>query len=86
MDDQQPRDDEPDPRTEPDAGPAEGGRRSALAASDTADNAETVLDPDREPDEPEIEVRDQVERIERHSRDRPAPDPEGSPQGENPPG
>lgn len=86
MDDQQPRDDEPDPRTEPDAGPASGGRRSTLEASDKAQNAETVLDPDSEPEEPERAARDQVERIERHSRDRPSPDPEGSPRGETPPG
>lgn len=86
MDDQHPRDDEPDPRTEPDAGPASGGRPSSLGASAQAQNAETVLDPDREHEEPEQAARDQVERIERHSRDRPSPGPQGSPQGENPPG
>ena len=39
MDDQHPRDDEPDPRTEPDAGPASGGRPSSLGASEQAQNA-----------------------------------------------
>jgi hypothetical protein len=70
MDDQsarEPREDRPDP-TEPDSGAAPGGSGSGLAASEKAQNAETVLDPDCEPEETAAELADQIDRLEGHSR------------------
>jgi hypothetical protein len=55
----------PDDR-EPRAGAGASG--SGLSASDKAQNAETVLDPDREPEDPADELVDQIEQLERHSR------------------
>ena len=75
MDDQsarEPREDQPDP-TEPDVGAAPGGSGSGLAASEKAQNAETVLDPDREPEDPAAEIGDQIDRLERHSRQTTSP-------------
>ena len=57
----------PDPTAEPDAGPAEGAR-SAAGASDKAQNAEVVLDPDTADEEPERTAADEVERLESHNR------------------
>ncbi|HEX6418810.1 MAG TPA: hypothetical protein VFZ77_09940 [Acidimicrobiales bacterium] len=80
-------DDQPDPRDEPDAGPAPGGRDSALGDTEKAQNAEAVLDPEREDEEPGQQAREQVDRLERHNRDRPGtPAPEASPHAESPPG
>jgi hypothetical protein len=42
-----------------------------LSASEKAQNAETVLDPDREPEDPADELVDQIEQLERHSRPPP---------------
>jgi hypothetical protein len=76
MDDQsarESREDRPDPTAEPDAGVAPGGSGSGLAASEKAQNAETVLDPDREPEDPAAEIGDQIDRLERHSRQPTSP-------------
>jgi hypothetical protein len=45
-----------------------GASGSGLSATDKAQNAETVLDPDREPEDPAEELVDQIEHLERHSR------------------
>jgi hypothetical protein len=63
-----PNDEQPDPMSEPDAGPAAGGRASATEASEKASNAEVVLDPDSAGQEPERDAEAQVERLERHNR------------------
>ena len=76
MDDQserEAREDPPDPTAEPDAGAAPGGSGSELAASDKAQNAETVLDPDREPEDPAADVGDQIDRLEGHNRQTTSP-------------
>ena len=88
MDDQsarESREDRPDP-TEPDAGAVPGGSGSGLAASKKAQNAETVLDPDREPEDPAAEIGDQIDRLERHSRRTISPAPPESPPPDTPPG
>lgn len=82
-----------EPRDRPDlaaAGPdpdaADGGAGSGLAASEKAQNAETVLDPDREPEEPAVEVGDQVDRLEGHNRQATSPGHhESPPRPETPP-
>jgi hypothetical protein len=82
MDDQsarESREDRPDPTAEPDAGAAPGGSGSGLAASEKAQNAETVLDPDREPEDPAAEIGDQIDRLERHSRQPTSPAHDESP-------
>lgn len=77
MDDEsarEPRDDRPDHvAADPDAGATDGAAGSGLAASEKAQNAETVLDPDRESDDPAVEVGDQVDRLEGHSRQTTSP-------------
>lgn len=76
MDDQserEAREDRPDATAEPDAGAAPGGSGSGLAASDKAQNAETVLDPDREPEDPAADVGDQIDRLEGHNRQTTSP-------------
>jgi hypothetical protein len=50
-----------------------------LAASEKAQNAETVLDPDREPEDPAAEIGDQVDRLEGHSRQATSPAQHESP-------
>jgi hypothetical protein len=60
----------PDPRDEPDAGVAPGGTEPDVGESGRAANAEVVLDRDSEPDEPEEDIGDQVDRMERHNRGR----------------
>jgi hypothetical protein len=62
------REDRPDPTAESDAGAASGGTGSGLAASQKAQNAETVLDPDREPEDVVGELGEQIDRLEGHSR------------------
>jgi hypothetical protein len=82
MDDQsprKPREDRPDPTVESDAGAASGGSGSGLAASEKAQNAETVLDPDREPEDPAVEIADQIDRLEGHSRQTTSPTHHESP-------
>jgi len=69
----EPREDRPDPTAEPDVGAAPGGSGSGLAASEKAENAETVLDPDREPEDPAAEIGDQIDRLEGHSRQTTSP-------------
>jgi hypothetical protein len=59
MDDQsarESREDRPGPTAEPDSGAAPGGSGSGLAASEKAQNAETVLDPDSQPEDPATEI------------------------------
>jgi hypothetical protein len=76
MDDQsarESREDRPDPTAEPDSGAVPGGSGSGLAASEKAQNSETVLDPDREPEDPAAEIGDQIDRLEGHSRRPTAP-------------
>jgi hypothetical protein len=66
----------PGPREEPDAGVAPGGTDADTGDSGRAANAEVVLDQDSEPDEPERDIREQVDRAERHNRGRdPGDDP-----------
>jgi hypothetical protein len=80
-----PRDDPPEPTAEPDAGAAPGASGSGLAASEKAQNAETVLDPDSEPEDP-AGVGDQIDRLERHSRQTTSPaHHESPPQPDTPP-
>ena len=90
MDDQsarEPQEDRPDPTAEPDAGAVPGSSGSGLAASEKAQNAETVLDPDREPEDPAGEVRDQIDRLESHSRQTTSPaHHESPPPPDTPPG
>jgi hypothetical protein len=56
-----------------------------LSASDKAQNAETVLDPDQEPEEPTPELVDQIERLERQSGPATPADQESPPAADNPP-
>jgi hypothetical protein len=80
MDDQsarKPRKVRRDPSAEPDAGPGAAG--SGFAASDKAQNAEIVFDPDLEPEDPAVEVGDQIDRIEGHSRPTRSPSQHESP-------
>jgi hypothetical protein len=69
----EPREDRPDRRVESDAGAASGGTGSELAASQKAQNAETVLDPDQEPEDLVGELGDQIDRLEGHSRQTTSP-------------
>jgi hypothetical protein len=62
------REDRPDPTAEQDSGAVPGGSGSGLAASKKAQNAETVLDPDRESEDPAAEIGDEIDRLEGHSR------------------
>lgn len=68
----------PDPASEPEGGAAAGGAPrdddAVEGAVDKADNAERVLDPDREGDDPEEDARATVDRMERHDRGRPGVD------------
>jgi hypothetical protein len=58
-----------------------------LAASEKAQNAETVLDPDSQPEDPAAEIGDQIDRLERHSRQTSsAAHPESPPPPDAPPG
>lgn len=61
----------PDPVHEPDSGPAPGraDTDSALHGTDTAQNAEAVLDPDA-PGDPEVDASAEVDRNERQQRPR----------------
>jgi hypothetical protein len=81
----EPREDRPDSTDKPDAGAAPGGSVSGMAASDKAENAETVLDPDREPNDPAAEVDDQIDRLERHNRQTTSPAHQESPPPDTPP-
>ena len=77
----------PDPATPP-RSPAPGSARSgtALSASDQAENAEVAPDPDRESEDPEEQIEDQVDRLERHNRPATSPiEPESPPRHEAPP-
>ena len=66
--------DRPDPKSEPDGGPAAGGTSSA-AASEKAENAEVVLDADLEHEEPGRDAGAEVDRLENHNRSAlPSPD------------
>jgi hypothetical protein len=89
MDDQsarESREDRPDPTAEPDSGAVPGGSGSGLAASKKAQNAETVLDPDRESEDPAAEIADQIDRLEGHSRQTTSPaHPESPPPPDTPP-
>jgi hypothetical protein len=89
MDDQsarESREDRPAPTAEPDSGAVPGGSGSGLAASKKAQNAETVLDPDRESDDPAAEIADQIDRLEGHSRQTTSPaHPESPPPPDTPP-
>ena len=67
------REDRPDPTVESDAGAGSGGTGSGLAASQKAQNAETGLDPDREPKEVVGELGEQIDRLEGHSRQATSP-------------
>ena len=69
----EPQEDRPDTTAEPDAGAAPGGSGSGLAASEKAPNAETVLDPNHEPENPAAEIRDQIDRLEGHNRQTTSP-------------
>jgi hypothetical protein len=81
------REDRLDPTAEPDVGAVPGGSGSGLAASDKAQNGETVLDPDRESEDPAAEMGDQIDRLERHSRRTISPaHPESPPPPDTPPG
>jgi hypothetical protein len=80
-----PREHRPDPAVESDAGAASDGTGSALAASDKAQNAEIVLDPDREPEDPAREAGDQVDRLEGHGRQTTSPSHESPPPPDTPP-
>lgn len=68
----------PDPAAEPEGGAAAGGvprdDDAVEGAVDQAQNAERVLDPDREGDEPEQDAQATVDRMERHDRGRPGAD------------
>jgi hypothetical protein len=82
MDDQsarESREDRPDPTVESDSGAASGGTGSGLAASEKAQNAETVLDPDREPEDTAAELGDQIDRLESRSRQTTSPHHESPP-------
>jgi hypothetical protein len=88
MDDQsarESREDRPDPTVESDSGAASGGTGSGLAASEKAQNAETVLDPDREPEDTAAELGDQIDRLEGHSRQTTSPAHHESPPPDTPP-
>jgi hypothetical protein len=50
-----------------------------LSASDEAQNAEIVLDPDQELEEPTDEPVDQIDRLERHGRPPTPSADQGSP-------
>jgi hypothetical protein len=89
MDDQsarESREDRPDPTAEPDSGAVPGGSGSGLAASDNAQNGETVLDPDRESEDPAAEIGDEIDRLEGHSRQPTSSAHPESPPPDTPPG
>jgi hypothetical protein len=67
------RENRPDPTAESDAGATSGGTGSGLAASQKAQNAEAVLDPDREPEDVVGELGEQIDRLEGHSRQATSP-------------
>lgn len=86
--DEQRTHDQPDPLDELEAAPAPGSQGAAPGDTAKAQNAETVLDPDRD-DEEQLgeDAGEQVDRLERHNRERPGrPAPEASPHAESPPG
>jgi hypothetical protein len=80
-----PREHRPDRAVASDAGAASDGSGSALAASDKAQNAEIVLDPDREPEDPAREVGDQIDRLEGHGRQTTSRSQHESPPPDTPP-
>lgn len=59
----------PDPTAEPESGAAAGSAGRDESPVEKADNAEMVMDPDAADEEPEQGARDQVERLEGHTRD-----------------
>lgn len=68
------RDDQVEPTDEPDDGSPEAG--GDLAVTEQADNAEAVIDPDADPDDPAEHAAASAENLEDHAHDRGGAGPE----------